>query len=75
MATTILPNAHAGPYDKEISGLQKQIDEVNSDIDEIEKGIQTEKQKIVDLKNELLDIDETNAETVALINSEDSQLV
>ena len=75
LATTILPNAHAGPYDKEISGLQKQIDEVNSDIDEIEKGIQTEKQKIVDLKNELLDIDETIAETEALINSEDSQLV
>ena len=75
LATTILPNAHAGPYDKEISGLQKQIDEVNSDIDEIEKGIQTEKQKIVDLKNELLDIDETITETEALINSEDSQLV
>ena len=75
LATTILPNAHAGPYDKEISGLQKQIDEVNSDIDEIEKGIQTEKQKIVDLKNELLDIDETIEETEVLINSEDSQLV
>ena len=75
LATTTLPNAHAGPYDKEIEDLQKQIDEVNSDIDDIKNDVKTEEQKIVDLQNELLEIDETIAETEALINSEDSQLV
>ena len=75
LATTTLPNAHAGPYDKEIEDLQKQIDEVNSDIDDIKNDVKTEEQKIVDLQNELLEIDETIAETEVLINSEDSQLV
>ena len=36
LATTTLPNAYAGPYDKEIGDLQKQIDELNSDIDKVE---------------------------------------
>ena len=31
LATTTLPNAYAGPYDKEIGDLQKQIDELNSE--------------------------------------------
>ena len=53
LATTTLPNAHAGPYDKEIEDLQKQIDEVNSDIDDIKNDVKTEEQKIVDLQNEL----------------------
>jgi predicted nucleic acid-binding Zn-ribbon protein len=75
LTITTLPNALAGPYDKEIANLQKQIDDVNSDIDEINKDIQTEEQKIVDLQNELLDIDKTITETEALINNEDTQLV
>ena len=74
LATTTLPNAYAGPYDKEIGNLQKQIDELNSDIDKVEDDIQTEKNKIIDFQNELLEIDETIAETEALINSEDAQL-
>ena len=75
LSTTTLPNANAGPYDKEIGNLQKQISEVNSDIDEIKRDVNTEEQKIVNLQNELLEIDETIAETEALINSEDTQLV
>jgi len=75
LSTTTLPNANAGPYDKEIGNLQKQISEVNSDIDEIKRDVISEEQKIVDLQNELLEIDETIAETEALINSEDTQLV
>ena len=74
LATTILPNAHAGPYDKEIGNLQKQIEELNSDIDKVKDDIQTEKNKIIDFQNELLEIDETITETEALINSEDAQL-
>ena len=74
LATTTLPNAYAGPYDKEIEDLQKQIDELNSDIDKVEDDIQTEKNKIIDFQNELLEIDETIAETEALINSNDPQI-
>ena len=46
LATTTLPNAHAGPYDKEIEDLQTQIDEVNSDIDDIKNDVKTEEQKM-----------------------------
>ena len=74
LALITLPSAQAGPYDKEISELQKQIDKINSDVDEIKRDIKAEEQRISDFQNELLEIDETISEIETLINNEDSQL-